>query len=293
MSVVGAQGGPDAGRRTHFLDAGVNEQMALSGYAVLDERLSVGQVDQLAALYRGVIDVVGTDDSGTFRPSMMIAERELRSRLWDGVGELLAPVLMPMLDPAGTEVIGGSFVSKPASETSARDPHQDPSIFDERVHVSLSVWIPLSDTHIGNGTLWMLPGSHLLGNAIRPPDVDSLDAEFRDLALRDSVPIELDAGQMLVIDGSVVHHSPPNESGHERIAAICALRPTGSTMWYVRSDAGAATGVAEVRDVGVELYRSGDLIHPDLDSAPLVERRRYRPATVEDFRANRPIHEPR
>jgi len=286
MSVVGAQHSVGSVRRTHFVDDVVNAEMAANGFAVLPERLDRARVGALLALYEGVRDEVGRDASGSFMPSMMIQRSDLRAKLWDGVRELLEPVVAPMFTPGTTEVIGGSFVSKPAAPNSARNPHQDPSVFDETVHVSISMWIPLMDSDEDNGTLWLLPGSHLMGNHIRPPDVDSLDEEVRQVALETSVPVELPAGSVLVIDGAVVHHSPPNETDRERIAAIGALKPAGSGMWYAKSDHGSPTGVAEIHDVGVGLYRSGDLVNPDLDPATLVSRTPYRPASRADLDAS-------
>lgn len=258
--------------------------MARDGYAVLAERLDRSRVDALAQLYSGAVDEVGRDRSGSFMPSMMITRTDVRRRLWDGVRELLAPVFDPMFVDGRTEVIGGSFVSKPDSPGSERNPHQDPSVFDERDLVSLSMWIPLTDSHVGNGTLWILPGSHRMDNHVRPPDVDSVDAQVAAATLASAVPIEMEAGQVLVIDAAVVHHSPPNESGAERVAAICALRSAGAPMVYARSESGAGAGVARIHDVGVEMYRSGNLVEPDLSMAPVIAELPYRPADMDDLR---------
>lgn len=260
--------------------------MRTHGFAVLPQRLDRVRVDELASLYQGVMDEVGRDTSGAFLPSMLIGRPALRIRLWDGVRDILQPVLNPLFANGTTEVIGGSFVSKPSSPGSVRNPHQDPTTFDESRHVSLSVWIPLTDSYASNGTLFVLSGSHRMGNHVRPPDVDSLDAEVTAAALQESVPVEIEAGQMLVIDGAVVHHSPPNRSGADRVATICALRPAGADMRYVRSDRGAGVGTAEIYDVGSELYRSGDLVAPDLSRASSIERSAYRPVTLADLRAS-------
>jgi len=271
-----------AGRQTHFVDDRVNEAMADDGYAVLPQRLPAVLVDELTDLYAGVVEESGRDGSGRFRPSMMIPDSALRTRLWDGVRRITAPVLAPLFRDGTTDVLGGSFVSKPSSPESSRNPHQDPTVFDETQHVSISVWIPLSRSTVGNGTLYVLPGSHLLGNHVRPPDVDSLDDDVRAFALGASVPIELEPGEMLVIDGALIHHSPPNESGAERVATICAVRPAGAEMLYVRSEDGAAEGVAEVYGIGVAAYRSGEIVEPRLDGVPVIRRAPYRPVTMAD-----------
>lgn len=268
-------------------DGAADAHLAERGFVVLAQRLDRRGVNDLARLYRGAVEEVGRDRSGRFLPSMLISRPDLRARLWDGVGEITRPTLQPLFRPGTTEVLGGSFVSKPGSPHSVRKPHQDPTAFDETRHVGISLWIPLSDSHASNGTLFVLPASHRMGNHVRPPDVDSFDGAVGAVALAESIPIELEAGQLLVIDGALIHHSPPNGSGTERVAAICAVGPLGAAMRYVRSEGGAAEGTAEVHEVGVDFYRAGGLVEPDLSGARLIERSSYRPASMADLAASR------
>lgn len=123
-------------------------------------------------------------------------------------------------------------------------------------------------------------------NCVRPPDVDSLDSEVSTYALKKSVPVELSAGQVLVIDGAVIHHSPANTSNAERVAAICALIPPDCEMRYARSQNGAVAGTAQIYNVGPEMYRSGNLMSPELDPDCLVETPLYRPASMADLESS-------
>jgi hypothetical protein len=125
-----------------------------------------------------------------------------------------------------------------------------------------------------------------MGNHVRPPDVDSLDHEVSTYALNESVAVELLAGQVLVIDGSVIHHSPSNTSDSERVAAICALIPPNCEMRYAKSQNGATEGVAQIYNVGAEMYRSGNLVTPSLDPACLIESSPYRLANMADVQAS-------
>jgi hypothetical protein len=286
-SLVGAASTSSDRHRRIFVDPTVDEDFATHGYCVLPDRLSPETVREFASLYRGALGQAGRDDSGRFRPSMMIQRADLRRTIWDGVGAITRSALPNLFVPGTAELFGGSFVSKPSGSESGRDPHQDPTTSDERRAVSLSLWIPLIDSSVLNGTVHVLPGSHRMGNHVRPPDVDSLDPEVRCAALEDSVPIEIDAGSILVIDGALIHHSPPNRSSRERIAAIAAVRSVGAAMRYVRSDHGRPTGVADVFEVPVERYRSQDLVDPDLGDATLLEQAPYQPVTMSELRCSR------
>lgn len=272
-----------------FVDDEVNRAIAVEGFALLPRRLPPRIVHGLSDLYQSVIEELGTEGSGHFLPSMVIPRIDLRARLWDGVRDLIEPSVQPLFRPGTTEVLGGSFVAKPGSPRSARRPHQDPTIFDEAVHASLSLWIPLSDSGLANGTIHILPGSHRMGNHVRPPDVDSFETAVAEVALRESRPVEVQTGEILVVDGAVIHHSPPNGSGVERVAAIGAVRPAGADMHFVRSEAGDPHGTADVFRVGPEMYRSGDLLTPGLGDVPLVARVPYRPATLADLHASRAL----
>jgi hypothetical protein len=286
MRQQGASEARESLPRTHFLDEAVNQEMSEQGFAILPNPVSAQTVAALIDLYQAVIAEVGRDNSGVFLPSMMISRLDLRARIWDGVRAILGPIFDPLFAPETTTVVGGSFVSKPGAQNSARNPHQDPSVFDETREVSISLWIPLTDSHSANGTLYLLPGSHRMRNRVRPPDVDSLDSEVSTYALNESVPVELSAGQVLVIDGAVIHHSPANTSNTERVAAICALIPPSCEMRYARSQNGTTEGTAQIYNVGEEMYRSGNLVTPSLDPACLVEKSPYRLATMADLEAS-------
>lgn len=257
--------------------------MERRGFAILAERLDRTSLTALADLYDGVRAQLDAEPTGRFTPSMTIVRPDLRARLWDGVMATTAPVIDALMEPDRSRVMGGSFVLKPASADSVRNPHQDPSTFDEAEHVGISVWVPLTDSSPENGTLHLLAGSHRMGNHIRPPDVANFTDEVGDYAWSESVPVELEAGQMLVIDGAVIHHSPPNLSDEDRVACIVAIRPADAPMKLMRSDHGAVSGIASLHHVDVEMFRSGNLMDPELDPDSPPQLAPYGPATMDDL----------
>jgi hypothetical protein len=263
------------------------EALRRDGYAIAGPRLGPEALGELATLYREATDEAGRDESGEFLPSMMIPHPGVRARIWDGIGRIAGPPVEALFGPGTMEVSGGLFVSKPASPNSHRQPHQDATGFDESRYVVISVWIPLTDSTVGNGTICILPGSHRMDNFVRPRDVESFDDDVRDIALAEAVPIELEAGQMLVVDAAVVHHSPANESGEERVAVICSMRHAGAQIEFVQSEDGAPTGTASRYRADEQLFRTGDVTRAVLDEASLITRTPYRPATVADLAASR------
>ena len=66
-----------------------------------------------------------------------------------------------------------------------------------------------------------------------------------------------------------------------------AYPPYFRRTFHWQTDGYLSRRSAQLYDVGVELYRSGNLVDPDVATAPLVARAPYRPATVADLDASR------
>ena len=58
------------------------------------------------------------------------------------------------------------IIKKQGSETTFPI-HQDWAIVDEEKYFSLNIWIPLHDVDERNGAMWIVKGSHKIGNTIR------------------------------------------------------------------------------------------------------------------------------
>ena len=267
-----------------LVDPAEDGRLARDGFVVLAERLASEQIDELEGLHRWAEAVCGRDETGLFFPSMLMSDPEVRARIWDEVRRVVGPHVDRCFREGAYASMGGLFVTKPPSQSSMRTPHQDPTAFDETNQLGLSVWIPLAPVTRENGTVHLLPGSHRMGNHVRPRDVESLSPQLEEVALRDSVAIDLEAGQMLLIDGAVIHHSPPNRSTQDRIALICTLRPAAAQLLFVLSQRGLPNGIADVHEVTEEMYRSGDVRAPVFDACETVSHRAYRqvgPADLE------------
>jgi len=96
-------------------------------------------------------------------------------------------------------------------------PHQNLTTVDEEFYTSVSIWVPIQDTNLQNGTLCFLPKSHGKFEPYRnsnihwaPMDASSKIDDFN------MVPINLKVGQALIFDDSIVHGSPDNNSLNSR-----------------------------------------------------------------------------
>ena len=139
-------GGASSARTGPFADAEVEATLRREGTVLVPYRLPPRIVADLADLHRTVAAEVGNDASGRFMPTMVIQRPDLRARLWDGVRTLIEPEVHHLFRPGTTEVMEGRSSPSQGHRTACDVLIRTPSIFDETRHVSLSLWIPLSDS---------------------------------------------------------------------------------------------------------------------------------------------------
>ncbi len=100
--------------------------------------------------------------------------------------------------------------------------HQDATFLYTEPNSTVGLWFALQDARIDNACLWVVPGGHHHGLARR--NVRSADGgtTFVELAggVPDSpqVPLEVDKGTLVVLDGLLPHRSDANHSARSRQA---------------------------------------------------------------------------
>ncbi|XP_030621459.1 uncharacterized protein LOC115805119 [Chanos chanos] len=99
----------------------------------------------------------------------------------------------------------------------------------------LSVWLALDDSKEDNGALQVIPGSHCSGMLPHHPskrtgNMLSVNQEIPEelVQTENAVLCPLQAGQMSVHDGLLVHASDPNTSGRRRCGFVIRYVPTAA-----------------------------------------------------------------
>lgn len=110
-----------------------------------------------------------------------------------------------------------------------------------------SCWTALDDAIIDNGTMWYVPGSHLL--PIRPhrqagKGGGALECDARE---EEAVAVEVKAGSCIWHHGGTVHYSRGNTTGLRRRAFINNFRPE-DMIAYERQRGFDHSGDRDVRD---------------------------------------------
>ncbi|GAB4828765.1 hypothetical protein Ancab_018425 [Ancistrocladus abbreviatus] len=113
-------------------------------------------------------------------------------------------------------------------------PHQDNSFLYTEPQTCTGLWLALEDATVRNGCLWAIPGSHkkgLVRRFIRGNEGVYFDQPSPSYEQKDFVPIEVQAGSLVVIHGDLIHQSFENQSSESRHAYSLHVVDTVGCKW--------------------------------------------------------------
>jgi len=147
-----------------------------------------------------------------------------------------------------------NFIYKP--ENDGEVPlHQNWAFVDESQYTSVSVWVPLVDSNEQNGTLQMVNGSHKRFGQIRGPlvpwELDQIKSDIIDHYL---TPMNVPAGQAVVLDDSIVHYSDRNLTSQLRLAIQLIMIPREATAIHYHYNTQSGGKEVEVWEVDENFF---------------------------------------
>ncbi|CAH1785253.1 unnamed protein product, partial [Owenia fusiformis] len=118
-------------------------------------------------------------------------------------------------------------------------PHQDASYLYTTPLKVMGIWIALEDATLDNGCLWFIPGSHKDGihenrRMVRTPDGQGskyIGGASREYDSKEFVPVPIKKGDLILIDGLVVHKSHANTSENSRHIYTFHVIEQKNTEW--------------------------------------------------------------
>jgi hypothetical protein len=129
-----------------------------------------------------------------------------------------------------------SFIVKLPGPKSDFTLHQDSTGLDEYKYSPLSVWIPLQDTSLKNGTICVIPKTHGFFHPYRGISFASPFKNYEDVLRKFLFPIELKAGDILLFDNRLVHYSHLNQGQYPRIVVMSGIFPKEAEIISVFKD---------------------------------------------------------
>ncbi len=159
-------------------------------------------------------------------------DAELEAILWPPLGRLLHR----------HRSLIAAFMVKMPTGTSIVPIHQDwNTMVETPTTAGITCWIPLTPVTNAEGRFRLLPGSHRWlqrrrGSPGFPAPYEDAGPEIVDQLM---VPLDVGVGEVLIMDGRVLHATPQNTSGKVRVAAyINALPAEAPSLHHYRAPDG-------------------------------------------------------
>ena len=213
-------------------NAELNRKLLEDGYVTLPF-LRQTEIDELVKLFYQY----HTDDevSGLYVTASHKNDETIRL-ISDSIKSTFERAILENIANGAT--LGGTFISKPAHQTEALEPHQDWSIVDESKYRSFTIWVPLSDVDEASGCMYVLPGSHNKMRGYRHLTIPSIFGQIYTHVWQHMKPVCLKAGEAIIFDHALGHASRPNKSDKTRIAATHSLLSDNAEMRFYWNNAG-------------------------------------------------------
>ncbi len=160
--------------------------------------------------------------------------------------------------------------------------HQNWAFADERKCYTVSIWCPLVDGTVDNGTLQVVPGSHKKFGEIRGPmipwELDGIKHEIIDKYL---VPLETRAGDCVILDDSIVHYSAINKTNDLRLAIQLICIPSELPSIHYHMNPSVSMTEVEVLEVDHDFYMQ---FNPwkDPGAVKRVRKIQYMPRAIDE-----------
>jgi hypothetical protein len=206
-------------------DKELTQTIESKGFSIKNT-LTTEIINQLRQLYSEHHQI--ENDKGGMFYSIYSQDTDYRKKIHKQIGAILQPIVEQYF--RDYKMVLNSFVVKVSGPKSEFYLHQDTTGLDEWKYSPLSLWIPLQDVDETNGCLGAIPYSQHFFTPYRsisfPAPFDNIQSTVKQYLQ----PLDMKAGEMMIFDNRMLHHSYSNLSGKDRIAVICGLFPKEAKM---------------------------------------------------------------
>ena len=215
-----------------FYDDKLQAKFEKYGYVILENFLSIDEVEYLKTIYNKTKNVV---EDKEFFISQWSDKMDLKFEINDAIQSVFVKKADQFLN--NYTPVFGVFAVKHPGKNSAMYLHADWSHVDESKYRTVNVWSPLLDVSNHNGSVCLIKGSNRFFDAIRgasiPDAFESIEKAKLEPYLTD---VEINAGDVIMWDHSIVHGSRVNQSKETRVAGVLNMRPKDSTFYLYYAD---------------------------------------------------------
>lgn len=248
--------------RKVFIDEKLNQEFIQNGYV----RIPFITQEEVAELKQKFFDTlpesggqIAADETGvensrlvTYDFTFIDKSPEYKQRVFDIITAYFKPHMQKLL--ADYRPIIANYIRK-KTDSGEVPLHENWAFADERKCFTVSIWCPLVDSTIENGTLQVVPGSHKRFGEIRGPMIPwELDEIKQEIIDRHLVPLETKAGECVVLDDSIVHYSAINKTNDLRLAIQLICIPAEMPSIHYHMNPSVSMEQVDVLEVDVDFY---------------------------------------
>ena len=227
-----------------FRSDSIADQYRLNGYAILQ----MGDLQPVQDLQVFHKENFKKDISGLYA-SHNANSYERNKDISNKIEEATLPFINSNFN--NVQFILGHYMIKASTNGDEFQLHQDWSVTDESKHFSAHLWIPLQDTNKDNGTMYVIPGSHLYYKNYRSGSLDIPRINRDELVDKMIIPLNIKKGEFLIYHPALFHGSFANRSKNDRIAVLVSLIDKRDTLKYYHLPDENATKI-EVHEISPE-----------------------------------------
>ncbi|MEZ4931465.1 MAG: phytanoyl-CoA dioxygenase family protein [Saprospiraceae bacterium] len=248
--------------RKVFKQESLQVELDKKGYACIPF-LSTEEVDTLIKDYFELLPERGgnllgeetdfaTADSITYDFTFIDRSVDYKQKVFDRITEIFMPRISTILEDY-KPIIANFIYKKP--DGGEVPLHQNWAFVDEEKYTSVSIWCPLVDSNVKNGTLQFVNGSHKRYGKWRGPMVPwELESIKDQIIEKHLTPIDRKAGEAIVLDDSVIHYSNINYTQGLRLAIQLILIPAEAPSIHYHMDPKEDTEKIQMIEVDRNFY---------------------------------------
>lgn len=248
--------------RNIFTDNKIEAEFRKNGYVTMPfiSRKEVASLTQ--KFYETIAQSGGqitTDETGvsegheiTYDFTFIDKNPEYKQRVFEIITQEFKPAMDKILD--NYRPIIANYIRK-KNESGEVPLHENWAFADERKCSTVSIWCPLIDSTVENGTLQVVPGSHKRFGEVRGPMIPwELDNIKKQIIENHLVPLQTKAGDCVILDDSIVHYSAVNKTNELRLAIQLICIPAEFPSIHYHMDSSINPDKVDVLEVDVDFY---------------------------------------
>jgi ectoine hydroxylase-related dioxygenase (phytanoyl-CoA dioxygenase family) len=263
-----------------FQDKQLSNQFSKKGFVILD-LLDNNEFLQLESLYKNLFNryqKVKSNTKSDYDLSFFKQSGEVKKQIFDEMWAFFEQKIKHYL-PDYEPLIINMFNKQPG--TGEVPIHQNWTFVDEDFYTSVSVWIPLCDVSRKNGTLEVIPGTHLNISKFRGPSIPwAFKGMEKLLKEKYMQPLVLKKGQVSVLDDAIIHYSADNYSDTERPTVQLILKPKNALSLHYYTN-NIQSGILNKYLVDASFFMDFDMNSENIN-APLIETISFQPPVMKE-----------